>query len=661
MPEAKICGTCEQLLMEPDHLQILCSDFSLSTTDRHTLLYRRELGELRANATRGCPLCSKLVTWFKLDTDIWKGFQLGLSDEYPESVVFALCIANIAPLILSISLKAAAENMGDSNWLAFELLTSSDDPAAQYFPGRLANQDVGSEKSFLLAKQWMQQCEFSHPNCPRQRHSRLPKRVLDLYPDDPSATLILSITDGSFGRYACLSYWWGLTMQRTQLTTSNLASYLGGISLQLLPQSIQDAIFTARRLGFRYLWIDSLCIIQDSPEDKAREIERMDQVYSNADLTISAANADDCALGFLAKRNGLESDAPIRLPFLCPDWTVGNLTLVMYNNPTRHEPLYSRSWPFQEHLLSARVLIYGSEQMLWVCQQDSSTGTGATFKDGGPAYDPSVTGLKYMRMFLYRRDIISRGFARKNLWIDLVIEYSSRKQSIPDDKIHALQGIASRYSKLMEDKYIAGLWQSWLLPGLMWKRSGDAQVQRQRQYPSWSWLSIDGAVSMEKADDAIYKAESVVNIQLVQFTPDATGKPINPFGLLPNAILHLRGHVVKIERPDWEEMRLFSGDPLQRETNFLQPRPARMVLDSLEALGLDSGSEGIDSPVWCLPIIRARVVDQRIDRYIGFVVQGILLLKQSTVNYFRRVGWFISNVGNDVRFLGGSRQDVFLR
>lgn len=125
MHDTKICNDCEQLFLEPAHLQILCSDFSLHNKENHTLSYRRKLEGLRRNANQGCPLCNKLINWFKLDTNIWEGFQLGLSERDPEEVIFAICLVDIAPLILSMSLEAAPENLGESNWLAFELLTAS--------------------------------------------------------------------------------------------------------------------------------------------------------------------------------------------------------------------------------------------------------------------------------------------------------------------------------------------------------------------------------------------------------------------------------------------------------------------------------------------------------------------------------------------------------
>ena len=510
----------------------------------------------------------------------------------------------------------------------------------------------------------MQTCEASHPNCPKPKETILPKRVLELSPANSPTSLRLLITDRSWGTYACLSYCWGTTSQPLKLISSNLSALTNGISISILPRSIQDAIFTVRQLGLRYLWVDSLCIIQASDHAKSEEIKNMDRIYSNATMTISAANAEDCSHGFLANRDKWWSDdegPPIRLPFLCPDWTVGNLTLVRYGAPGRHEPLYRRSWPFQEHLLSPRVLMYGSEQVLWVCQEDAPTGTGATFKDGGPAHDSSVTGLKYLRMFLHQRVVISRGFARRNLWIDMVREYSPRDQSIPDDKIHALRSIVSQYGRLMEDEYIAGLWKSWLLPGLVWKRAGQIRPRRKRQYPSWSWLSIDSGVVMEQANHEIYRSESLVGIQFVEFLPGLSGKQLDPFGPLPNAILYLRGCLVKVEAHVSKKINLLSDGSQGNRSMFLKPQPESIILDCQDTSLSESDGKDLDGTAWYLPVVRMQVVDTQTSRYIGYAVQGLLLVKGLGSEEFKRIGWFIGDVGDETRFLAGIKRDVYIR
>ncbi|KAL8881095.1 MAG: hypothetical protein Q9198_001628 [Flavoplaca austrocitrina] len=312
--------------------------------------------------------------------------------------------------------------------------------------------------------------------------------------------------------------------------------------------------------------------------------------------------------------------------------------------------------------------MYGSEQMLWICQEDSPSLIGATFKDGGSQHGVSITELKYMRMFLNQSQNISPGFARRNLWIDLVVKYSPMLQTIPDDKIHALRGIAFRYSHLMEDEYVAGLWKSWLLPGLLWKRCEPVVLRQTRQYPSWSWLSIDSAVIMEKADDDVYKTGNLLDIDFIDFKPNVIGGNLDSFGLLPNAVLHLRGHLTRITSPDWKSMKLFKGNLTRSEDSnlipsgmrFLKPQPARLILDTLELCPSTLVPAGLNGSVWCLPVTRVRIADQKTDAFVGWAVQGLLLEETEIFHRFKRIGWFISDLGEQEFCVTEPLQDLYL-
>ncbi|KAL8835097.1 MAG: hypothetical protein Q9170_003453 [Blastenia crenularia] len=606
--QAYICQECQQLFQDPENLQILCSDFAIYNKQNHTLSLVRKRSALREKAHLGCLLCRRLVNYFKLDTDHWDGTQLSRPGGDQNDIVFAVCLVEMAPLVLSTIRQHDISKAG------LRTMTLAVIKA-------LLSQNSGWE---------------------------------ELFPFNSSTDVRLSASDGSAGKYACLSYCWGTEGHSLQLNRSNLVALHEKIPLELLSRSIQDAIHVTRKLGINYLWVDALCIIQDAADDKEREIQRMDQIYINACLTVAAANSDDCSRGFLAIHERWWSDAegpPIRLPFLCPDWTVGSITLVKFGHPDFQEPLHRRSWPFQEYLLSPRVLFYGSEQLLWVCHEDAPTSIGATYKIGGPAHDASEMGLKYMRMFLHRPKTISPGFARRNLWIDLVIEYSSRQHTIPNDKIHALRAIATRYQRYMGDEYIAGLWKSWLIPGLLWKSLEPDRPRRERQYPSWSWLSAEGSVKMEKADDPLYRAEHVIDLRFVEYSLNALGDTTDPFGLLPHATLHLRA---RLKKQDLAMKELFDNGAEKGRANFLRPQPTQIILDSSYEPFSDKESS------WFLPLIRVQIADQQTDTYVGHAVQGLLLKQKPNTRIFSRVGWFISGIGVENDFMTDQAQDVFL-
>lgn len=133
----------------------------------------------------------------------------------------------------------------------------------------------------------------------------LPTRVVDVGPPDGQQNPFLNITSGMAGEYIVRSHRWGNAPMFTT-TLSELDYRVSEISIQELPQKFQDAIEITRKLHIRYLWIDSLCIIQDSTRDWEQEATQMGKYYANAWLIISADAAEDSHGGILNKRNVLE-------------------------------------------------------------------------------------------------------------------------------------------------------------------------------------------------------------------------------------------------------------------------------------------------------------------------------------------------------------------
>jgi hypothetical protein len=172
-----------------------------------------------------------------------------------------------------------------------------------YMTTRPANFDLGAPAAFEGAKSWLDECVHSHPKCQRvsPASSELPTRVLEisiLGENDVLSIRLYPNTAKEVAPYAALSYVWG-GPQVFCTVQSNIASHNSEISLSTLPQTIQDAVVCTHNLGLKYLWVDSLCIIQDSTEDRDREIAHMAQIYRNAFVTISAAVAKGCLEGFL--------------------------------------------------------------------------------------------------------------------------------------------------------------------------------------------------------------------------------------------------------------------------------------------------------------------------------------------------------------------------
>jgi hypothetical protein len=191
--------------------------------------------------------------------------------------------------------------------------------AALYISSRPFNSDVGSGASFHLAKRWLAECHATHDECRSYVQGFFPTRLVDLRlgGDTNSVKVVLTHSVEHIGEavYATLSYCWGGD-QAIKTITSTLERHMAGIEISHLSPTLKDAIKVTRSLGIEFLWVDSLCIIQDDPEDVATEISRMSEYYENAFVCISAAVAASCNEGFLQTRHGNPYlDGPFQLPY----------------------------------------------------------------------------------------------------------------------------------------------------------------------------------------------------------------------------------------------------------------------------------------------------------------------------------------------------------
>lgn len=235
-----------------------------------------------------------------------------------------------------------------------------------------------SEPAFYMSSYWLLRCLKRHAACHdiRLGHRPLPTRVIDVGPVDEEHEPVLYETyPGESGYYCTLTYRWPMDPLRT--TTENLFTLKQAIPRRFLPPVIRDAIATAKKLGFRYLWVDALCIVQDSPT-KPAEISKMDEIYRNSTLTIAASNAIAGATSclFQARQRDFHND---------------------------HRPsgvIDTRGWILQEQLLSPRVLTYSEGQLFWTCASVNASET--------------LPGGKWRSLDRGQRDSDIRGF-KENL------------------------------------------------------------------------------------------------------------------------------------------------------------------------------------------------------------------------------------------------------
>ncbi len=369
--------------------------------------------------------------------------------------------------------------------------------------------------------------------------------MIDVGAQDGSEDPKLFISEGKKSSYATLSYCWG-GPQSVVLTTSTIDSLMQGIAISKLPQTIRDAISSTRKLGIQYLWVDALCIEQDSPSDKDLEIVKMKQYYENSLITIAAASAQKCSDGFLGLRSQgvheIRSSSTIRFP--CPDGLIGNITLLdldLYD--PRMEPLNTRGWAYQERALSPRLLTYGSRQLYWLCQSAiNCDGGGRSWLN---LLENNSIPPKILEEDRNKLSSIDQASLWEN-WANIVGEYTERNLTEPTDKLPALSGIAARFAAVSLDAYCAGLWKTHLLEGLAWKvLEPDGEVTDEYYAPTWSWVSSSNQISWlqntKKDEDKICKATEVLECVVL---PD---NPIAPFGKVKDGSLRIKGVVKVIE------------------------------------------------------------------------------------------------------------------
>jgi hypothetical protein len=354
-----------------------------------------------------------------------------------------------------------------------------------------------------MTRSWLRDCT-DHANCSQPAPVRLPKRVIDISADPSQDPKLLVTNDYHIGQYVILSHCWGRS-GITKLTDSLLPQFQDAIPPKLLPRSFLDAIEITRRLGYRYLWIDALCISQDNAADWAEEAPKMALYYGQSALMIAATAAEDSTKGILTDRHvpyspimGKEEKYCLRQKLLSGKWDIERSIIA------------SRGWCAQERMLAPRILHYTKRQMIWECADgfkfeasgipDSKTGSGqfdhAFSKQN---FQPFVTrALKTDKLGAVEDISASREQIRRiRTWQQCVDEYTKRNLTVSSDKLHAISGVAAIInSDGQMGEYLAGLWSEHIATGFAWSRDW-ALLKTPPTYraPSWSWASVDGNAS----------------------------------------------------------------------------------------------------------------------------------------------------------------------
>jgi hypothetical protein len=384
------------------------------------------------------------------------------------------------------------------------------DPAEKFFDAAKFRVPLRATNFENQIRDQLNACNYSHEKCPKREKAELPTRVIDVLPSTPR--LYLSRPNDR-AEYVTLSYCWGGPQDLTT-STATLNDRKSAIPISLLPPGLQDSISITRLLGFQYLWVDALCILQDSIKDKAAEIAKMAAIYRNASMTIAAANTSSVKNSFL---RDIVLPATCELPFLNPDRSPGTISLGAGDIASRDlEPLSTRAWTLQESLLSPRVLYFGNRDVTWKCLSElvNITKVNADY-DKFDTYEyrrhpPFLDNFLFPDAEMFSRtttrDTSDRfmerskgGLTQYGVWTYIMEDYSRRSLSVQADRLPALAGIAGELQKMWQDTYIVGMWRKCFLQHLGWRAYDDrgAKLATNSQSPTWLWITAGFRVHVE--------------------------------------------------------------------------------------------------------------------------------------------------------------------
>jgi hypothetical protein len=427
-----------------------------------------------------------------------------------------------------------------------------------------------SDETFAMLNFWIKQCELEHDSCRRSKSKTpwYPTRLLDVGTQGSKDVKLVPGSQAAAAgqKYMTLSHRWGASTV-LKLTAAVITDWANGLPVQSLSKAFQDFISLARRLNIRYVWIDSLCIIQEGDDgaDWRSEALTMNNVYMHSYCNISADWGSDTR-GLFFPRDLRVLDMPVidvRFKRENTDSIVTEECLLVESDfweaQVSRSPLSSRGWVVQERWLSTRNLRFGPREVFFECGQHTLC---ERFPEKlpnvlceGDVILKSVFGVSQ----LFRGPIAGSlgqatpGNALYDSWEAILSKYSSCSLTYGSDRLIAFAGIANFFRTMLDDRYIAGLWLRNLLSEMMWFRDRLAttaviddpkddnrlfEKPQTGQYiaPSFSWASTAVTVAVNHVETNLgflvnascIKYRSTLSDPIEEWTEDIFGPMLSP-------------------------------------------------------------------------------------------------------------------------------------
>lgn len=525
------------------------------------------------------------------------------------------------------------------------------------FP-KVAN-DVSRENIPETALQFIQEnyiyCRTVHSKC-TEVISKLPKRILDISTDQYR---LVEPYEGEKASYATLSYSWGVK-SFSKTTIESYERLKCGFQKEDLPIAFQEAALVARFLNIDFIWIDSLCIIQDDVDDWEEQAAQMGQIFEFAAITIAASLSSSPYDSLFTKRNAKYEEFELYHDRNSTNDNVvfrarRKIVFGIHAKTGRSKDvdrLDTRAWGLQEKLLSNRLVAFTGAEIQWTCQTSKVCECRKKCYISQPLFPLLVKEAE-------TKD--ECGYAKA--WSNIVEPYSNRDLTFPDDRLPALSGLAKKFWKATDYTYIAGLWQESIWYDLMWQHdtvaapntqiidatTSHATVTARYIGPSFSWVSTTSAVNYRFARHA-YPGTRVRHMTIVGSEYDTNGR--DTFGKAVGARISIRGTTVEAQ------LRCTSKSPNGYELHILkaiyqpntdQRKICEFSIDAHHTAGMRAGT--VERPANTLAGACGRVETQEKDTPVillgiysihhrNYLYQNFLILKLFShgTNTYERVG-----------------------
>lgn len=477
--------------------------------------------------------------------------------------------------------------------------------------------------TWAVAERWVRDCISGHAQCRARRSepSWHPTRLIQLVGSGGHAGTVVSchLVDGSAlpssEAYATLSHrWQGVNV--LTLTTGNMDSLKQNIPMTDLSLTFRQAMTVVLRLGLRFVWIDSLCILQDGDggHDWENEATLMSKVYTHSFCNISAdwgsetdglffkrglAQFEQIEVALRIRRNGSES--------------VENYTSVdssLWTDEIMKSPLSSRGWVLQERFLAPRNLRFGRREIFWECCE---TAACETYPDGIPSmscfYEAKLKALQnfglrgpnYAHLQRQRSESADPEIYYQ-LWDQVVSQYSTCSLTFPSDKLVAISGVARFLKPLLNDVYILGNWSKAPSIQLLWFHMElDEPLEPlypPSQYscraPTFSWASSNRAVGISDREES---AKALSTVKFVYYRPATHSRADEDVEVLEDIYGPVDTPTVELKVSGYLRRMTLQAKP-NRETGLLAvPWDADRSNDEFEEIWIDgTDSNRINPP-----------------------------------------------------------------